>query len=315
MSHPSAKLASVVVSWNVAWTRGQGCQPLAELLADGSANAVRDDLSRACVTERIDLLVARRLTSFDLVPLVVPHSLDLDAVESVTVAVSDGPHSPLAAEVADRIASTLSVDWEIVTAYRDSSEMPEANGRLARLAERHPSAKQEAFETRHATDLTDRLSPKGLLVLGAAGGSWLQRQFFGPGHRLTVAAPGGAVAVRSAPRRCFHALDDRHGAVVGPHMLVVDARRVFDLAAIPVAEAGHLVGVVRASTLAHSPDDATVGDVMEPPVSVAAKEPLAAAVELAEFLDGGPVPVTGSDGDLMGVVELPDEPGADFFEL
>ncbi len=301
--------------WNVAWTRGDGCRPLAQALSEGTAQPIRGDLALTCIELRTDLLVARRLTSFDLVPVVVPHALNLDNVESVTVAVSDGPHSPLAASVADRIASALGVEWEIVTAYRDSSEMPEADGRLARLAERHPSAKQEAFETRHAADLTDRLSPHALLVLGAAGGSWLQRQFFGPGHRLAVAAPGGTVAVRSAPRRCFHALDDRHGAVVGTHMLVSDARRIFDLAAVAVAEEGRLVGVVRAASLSPSQDNATVGDVMDPPVSVGVKEPLSAAIELADFLDGGPVPVTGSRGEILGVIDVTALEAEDLTEL
>ena len=91
--------------WNVGWTRGHGCQPLASVLGDGVATAIRDDLGRACVNERIDLLVARRLTSFDLVPVVVPHSVELDTVEIVTVAVSDGPHSPLAVAAAARLAA------------------------------------------------------------------------------------------------------------------------------------------------------------------------------------------------------------------
>ena len=233
--------------------------------------AIRDDLGKVCVADRVDLLVARRLTSFDLVPVVVPHSVDLDAIESVSVAVSDGPNSPLAVAVADRVAATLGVEWEVVTAYRTDTGLSEALGRLARLAEQHPSAKQEAIETSSASGLTDRLSDNSLLVLGAAGGSWLQRQFFGPGHRLTVNAPGGTVAVRSAPRRCFHALDDRHGAVVGPHMPATEAYRIFQIPAIPVAESGRLIGIVRTAGLNGAAADVTVADVMEPPVSVAAK--------------------------------------------
>ena len=290
--------------WNVAWTRGNGCQPLANVLGEGTATAIRDDLGRACVDERVDLLIARRLSNFSLVPVVVPHSLDLDTVASVTVAIGDGPHSPLAVAVGHRIAAALAVGWEVVTAYRGEAELSEGLGRLARLAGPYPSAQREAIETKEAGGITDRLSPDSLLVLGAAGGSWFQRQLFGPGHRLTVTAPGGTVAVRSAPRRCFHALGDRHGTVVGPQMPVSEARRIFDLAVIPVAEAGRLVGIVRNQSLAEKAEDEVVADVMESPVSVAATEPISVAIELAGFLDGGPVPVTGSGGELLGVVDV-----------
>lgn len=290
--------------WNVGWTRGQGCQPLAEVLGAGTTTAIRDDLGRACMAERIDLLVARRLSSFDLVPVVVPHGVELDGIEAVTVAVSDGPHSPLAVAVAHRIATMLDVAWAAVTAYRTPDGQSDARERLARLAGPYPSAAQEALETADATAITDRLSETNLLVLGAAGGSWLQRLFFGPGHRLSVTAPGGTIAVRTAPRRCFHALDDRHGAVVGPHMPAPEARRIFGLTTIPVAESGELIGVVRASRLESVGRDETVADVMEAPISVAATEPLSAALELAEFLDGGPVPVTGAAGQLVGVIEV-----------
>jgi CBS domain-containing protein len=45
-----------------------------------------------------------------------------------------------------------------------------------------------------------------------------------------------------------------------------------------------------------------VGDLMEPPISIDAAEPEEAAEEIRQFLDGGPVPVVGKGGRLLGVI-------------
>ena len=71
---------------------------------------------------------------------------------------------------------------------------------------------------------------------------------------------------------------------------------------VPVADDGVLVGIVRVADLAEGPGSETVGDVMEPPVSIEAVEAVEAIDELREFLDGGPVPVVDRDGRLLGVV-------------
>ncbi len=86
----------------VAWTRGGGCADAANLLAGGTAMRIEGDLRTTCVRERIDALVSRKLSSFDLVPVIVPQSVDFENVERVTAAVGGGPHSPFAVAVAAR---------------------------------------------------------------------------------------------------------------------------------------------------------------------------------------------------------------------
>ena len=293
--------------WRVAWTRGQACRQVAEALGDGSSRPLQSDRGRSCIADRIDLLVARRLSSFDLVPLVVPHDVDLDRIESVTAAVSDGPHSDLAAAIAARLAHKLGSAGELATLYRTPAERSAAVGRLQRIGRLHPSLARRTVEANTAAALVHDLGPATLLVLGAPGGSWLQRQIFGPGHRLTVAAPGGALVARSAPRRCFHASLDLAGRVVGPHLTVTEGRRLLGDVVIPVAEGGRLVGIVRRDALRTAPDGLQLGDIMEPPVSVSATESLEAARDLHQFLDGGPIPVVDNAGHLIGMI--PPAPG------
>ena len=94
--------------WSVVSASGAGCWELAQVLADGDASVVhRTNLRDACITAGADLLVQRRLTSFDLVSVVVPHGFDQETVGSVVVAVSGGPHSVLAARVARKIAEAV----------------------------------------------------------------------------------------------------------------------------------------------------------------------------------------------------------------
>ena len=98
-----------------AWIQRGGCRSLAEILADETAIPVRGDLAETCVRELIDLLVARRMTRFDLVSTLVAHDVDLDGVGSLTIAVGDGPHSPLAVHVGARIGEAPGVPVEIAT--------------------------------------------------------------------------------------------------------------------------------------------------------------------------------------------------------
>lgn len=295
----------MVDAWRVAWTRGDGCRPLAELLGDSPGRPIESNLRQVCVSDRVDLLVTRRLTSFDLVPLVVPQSVALGDVASVSVAVSGGPHSDLAASVAARIAARLGVPGELATAYRTANEHEDAMQRLERIGGAHPELDRRAIEASSAAALVDPLTADTLLVLGAPGGSWLQRQLFGPGHRLAVAAPGGVVIVRSAPRRCFQDTDPDSRHAVGPQLAVREALRLFADAVIPVAEGGKLVGIVRAATLRSAHKRTAIGDVMEPAVAVSATEPTEAAAELYEFLDGGPVPVVDEQGYFIGTIAAP----------
>lgn len=89
---------------------------------------------------------------------------------------------------------------------------------------------------------------------------------------------------------------------MGPHLSAAAARDVVRYEVVPVADAGQLVGVVRLSALREADGHLSVADVMEPPVAVEATEPLTAADDLKDFLDGGPVPVTDRRGRLIGTI-------------
>lgn len=288
--------------WRVGWTRGGSCRALAEALGGSEAQHIGSNLAESCVDHRIDVLVAPRLSSFDLVPVAVPHDVDLTRVEAVTIAVSDGPHSELAVHLGARLAARLGVPGEIVTAHRTERELGAALSRLEYLALPYPRLDRRDLRVETPAALTEALEPGTLLVLGAPGGSWLHRHILGPGHRLAVAAPGGAVAVRSAPRRCFHGMLDGLGATVEPTMAAGEARRIIHAPSLPVTDAGRLVGIVRRRRLDRAAADALVATLMEPPVALSATEPLEAAGDLRERLDGGPVPVVGPTGRLIGTI-------------
>lgn len=291
------------MSYNVGWSRGHGCLSLASLLTDEPI-AIGKQLVASCVDERLDLLVTRERSSFDLVPTLVPRAFDPDLVTEVVVAVADGPHSPFAVDIAGRLTSALGVDGSIVTVYRSDAERIDAELRLASYAEDRPLFDRRAIESPNVKGLLDSLHPGSLLVIGAPEGSWFQRQLLGPGPSLIGGAPGPAVTVRSAPRRCFHLMVPVAGRAVAPHMRVKDLLLVTQDAAIPIAEQGRLVGIVRTAAVADSPAEASVSDVMEDPVAVGVTEPFTAARDLAGFLDGGPVPVVGDKSELLGIIDL-----------
>jgi len=285
----------------VAWTRGNGCLQLAELLSDGVPLSIGGDLPRACVERRVDLLVTRRLTNFDLVPTLVPHAFDETNVRAVTAAVADGPHTPLAAAVAARLGAALGVPAEVATVYRSADELPAAIQRLDGLGRPHPDIGRRAAHAPSAVHLIDTLSPETLLVVGAPEGSWFQRQLYGTGHRLLVSAPAGSVQVRSAPRRAFQAASDATGVAFGSHLTVADARRLVGHRTVPVADGGLLVGILRAAVLDGVPAHLTVADVMEPPVAAHSHHTLSEVEDLRAALDGGPIPIVDDAGYLLGI--------------
>jgi len=288
------------IGWSVVWTRGEGCAELAALLAAGEPKPADADLRSASIRARADLLVAKRLTSFDLIGTVVPVGFDEDTVSEVVAAVSGGPHSVLAARVAARLSSVLGVDGCLVSASPADGNDDAAERTLSGLALAVPELPGRIVRVDSAKALVGEMSPTALLVVGASGGSWLQRQFMGPGKQLRVGAPGGAVVVRSAPDRCFQRMSDPDG--LAARMLVGVARDVMDTAAFPVVEDGLLVGIVRRSTLADADPSSTVGEHMEEPVFVSEDDPVDVVSEVMEHLDHGPVPVVDSDGRLVGLI-------------
>jgi CBS domain-containing protein len=159
-----------------------------------------------------------------------------------------------------------------------------------------------AAVVRSASHLMDSLEDGTLLVLGAAGGSWLHRQFFGPGARLTRRASGGTVIVRSAPVRAYQCMEDLEG--FGPHLRAADALRLSSVAVVPVVEAGKLIGVVRRSVMLASHDGTEIGTLTEPAPHAAATDAVEELTGLDSFFEGAPVPVVDRAGRLVGGVRF-----------
>jgi hypothetical protein len=285
--------------WNVVWTRGPGCCDLAEIVSGGSAVRADADLKTACITAGANVVVSAKAGGFDLAASIVGYGFDAEhPLPAVVGAIGTGPHSPLVAETTRRLAAGLGGDAVLVTMARDDEEQNEAVALLDRFADLVPGAATKCVTASRASDLVESLPPDALIVLGAPGGSWWQRQFFGPGRRLIHAAPAGAVVVRAAARRCFHDLVPLSG--VGPLMRAADVAAVAEHAVIPVLDEGAVIGLARCSTARNGTPHRQAGDFMEDPVTVGAAERVQAAIEVADHFDGSPVPVVDDDGRLLG---------------
>jgi hypothetical protein len=161
-------------------------------------------------------------------------------------------------------------------------------------------------EAQNASGLIEHLDAGALLVLGAPGGSWLTRQFIGPGARLMSQAPGGTVVVRDAPRRAFQLMTEPEPLSV--HMHAGDAVEILRGRVVPVTNEGTLVGVVRAAALAAAPPETVLGDLMEDPPLIDVYEDVEGLVALAEFFEGDPMPLVDENGTLRGMLDLTSGP-------
>ncbi len=148
-TNPPTEQDPTMVLKTIVWTRGEGCRRLAEAIAEGESLQMRGDPADSCVTHRADAVVSRRLTRFDLVPTIVPVKVDLDSVSSVTVAIGDGPHSPLAAALGARLADALGVPGDIRTAFRNANEASAAAERIDTLGALQPSLDKRLAQVGH----------------------------------------------------------------------------------------------------------------------------------------------------------------------
>ncbi len=283
------------------WTRGEHCRDLANILSP-DARHVEGDLTQACIEARADLLVTARASSFGLVSTAVPLEIEPDRrIPAVVGAVGTGPHSPLVAGLTGLIASGLGADAVLVTVSRSDAEDDRALATLESLDALAPGAATKIVRADTAAGLIDSLPSDALLVLGAPGGSWWQRQFFGPGRRLIHRSQAGSVIAKAAPLKCFQAMTDI--VPLGRHMRARDALAVMAHPVAVVASDGLLVGVVRRAALEGAPAD-TVGTLMEPATGISADDSIDAAADLAEFMDGSPAPVVDVEGRLLGGISI-----------
>lgn len=287
----------------VVWTRGKGCSELAGLLADGEPPRITGDLAEECIQHRADLLVSRKIPgNFDLVNVAIPVDFDPETVTRVVATVGGGPHSQLVATTAYRLGQALGVDAEMVSASRRDDEDLDPTVLLDQIAAEVPDLKRRIVEVDGVGEIVDELEEGALLVLGAPGGSWLQRSMFGPGARLRRTAQGGAVIVRSAPDRVFRFMGEP--VYVAPLRHADDTLRMHSEGTLAVADEGRLVGLVRRSRLVEA-GAAPVGSLMDEAQSVRVDETLESASELQPTFGADPIPVTDSEEHLVGGLLLP----------
>lgn len=290
-------------SVRVMWTRGKGCHELAEALGGSASDRISGDISTGCISQRADLLVSRKLPSgFDLVNIAVPIGYEPDRVTKVVAAVAGGPHSELSVETARRLATSLGVEAEMVSAARSDDEIPSAAEILDQIASRHPQMAKRVVVVDGVGELVEDLDEGTLLVLGAAGGSWLSRSRTGPGAKLRRTAQAGAIVVRSAPDRVFRFMDEP--IYVAPLRQADDTLRLHPETTLAVADEGRLVGLVRRDGLIQAGTD-PVATVMEEALSAKVDETLVEAAVLEPEFGGDPIPVTDHDEHLVGALSLP----------
>lgn len=287
----------------ILWTRGEGCAELADLLSPIEAVRADGDLVTSCLRARADAVVSRRFSSsFDLVPQIVPEGIDLASSGSITAAVSGGPHSPLAAAVAARLGRATGLATSMVCAYRDEEGQAGALQLIQDLYVQVPDIEYRLLEAADAADLTSQLSEDTALVLGAPGGGWLQRTFFGQGPKLIQTAPAGAIVVRSAPRRVFQEMGEP--VYTSPLHYATDLLRIYPQSRLAVTDAGKLVGVVRREALEQAGPGVSVSDLMDEPVSVSVSAALDDVRDVWKDFDPDPVPVVDDVNSLVGGIVL-----------
>ncbi len=287
----------------VVWTRGKGCSELAGLLADQDPSRIKGDLTQECIDHRADLLVTRKVPgNFDLVNVVVPVDFEPGKVRQVVATVAGGPNSLLAAQTADRLSSALGVPAEMISAKRVDQDDADTNMILGQIGSDLPGLGRRVVEVDEIGDLVEDLGEGTLLVLGAPGGSWLQRSMLGAGARLRRTAQAGVVIVRSAPDRVFRFMGDP--VFVAPLRHADDTLRFHVENTLAVADQGRLIGLVRRSRLVEA-GEAPVGTLMEEAQSVRVDKTLAEASELQSTFGADPIPVTDHEEHLVGGLLLP----------
>ena len=261
------------------------------------------DLAEQCIKRRADLLVAKKLPGgFDLLNVAVPIDFDPEGTKSIVATVSGGPHSGLAAGVAARLGIALAVPTRMISAYRDEEDRADATALMERLTGVVPAIGADLVRADDLRSLVAELDEGTLLVLGAPGGSWLQRVLLGPGARLRSKAPAGAVVVRHAPDRVYQWMGEP--VFVAPLRQADDTLRIHPQSTLAVADQGVLVGLVRRAALERA-GAAVVGTIMEEAKSTKVDHTLDAARPLVEVFGEDPIAVTDAQDNLVGGLSLP----------
>ena len=288
-------------SGRVAWTKGESHQEIANLLCDVPVR-LNGDIDTACIDMNVDIVVSKRFPRSDIVSAIVPIAFDADAITAVAVAVGEGPHSPLAVSIAEKVAESLGVPGTAIAAYRTSPQEREARQRLGRLV-----AAGSALDTLslHAPDprsIAAHISRETLLVHGAGGGSFIERHLTGTGNRLTSRARGCVLVVRSSAPKYFQSAVSPTPYAVAPELLVADALQLMTYPFAPVVAARKLIGIIRVESLVTADPAASIEASIEPVAGLNQRDPVRLAAFEREHLGPGPLPVVDDDGNLVGVV-------------
>ena len=295
---------SLGLNTRVVWTRGAQCMVLAEALSGSSAVRAGADVAASCIQAGAGLLVTRHLNSLDLCNVAVPHGFSPAATSSIVAAVGSGPHSRLAATLAHALGRHLEVPVRAVYGHHDDSERGQALEILDSVAEHLPGIDVEAVQAPTPAAMVAALPTGTLLVVGAPGGSWFQRQFFGPGARIRAKAPSGTIVVKYTAPRVYQVMQP--ATAFGPHMRVADAQQLADTQHLIVAQEGRLLGLVPDRALAHARSDLELQDIMESPVFLSPEEDLEHAAELIAHHPGSAIPIVDSRHRIIGTVTAAD---------
>jgi len=287
----------------VVWTRSAQCRALAEIIGGGAAHKAGANVAASCIEARAALLVARHLNSFDLCSVAVPHGFTPDGTSSVVAAVGSGPHSHLAAAIAHRLAQQLGISARAVYGRRHGEDRTQAETVLATISADLPELPVETIEAVNPAAMVGSLPTGALMIVGAPGGSWFQRQFFGPGARIQAKAPNGTIVVKHVPTRIYQVMQPP--VAFGPHMRVADATQLASDQHIIVALEGQLLGIVYAHVLQGARADHELREVMDDPVFLNADEDLSHAAELIAHHES-PIPVVDARTRLIGTVDATD---------
>lgn len=282
----------------VVWSRGSGCRELAEVISGDSAIRVDSDPVATCILTGATLMVSRRLSSFDLCSVAVPSGFSAGETTGVVAAVGSGPHSSLAAAVAERIGQSLAIPARAVYAHGGSEPTAVAARIVQNLDDRFPDLSIETIGAASPEAMVQELPTGTLLVVGAPGGSWFQRQFFGPGARIKHRASGGTIVVKAAPHRVYQAME--RPTAFGPHMRVADALAV-GAGDVVVASENTLLGVVSEAALDAADPDGDLGGLAQEAAFLAPEETIEHALDLANDTESTTIPVVDGSGTLVGV--------------
>ncbi len=288
----------------VLWTRGEGCGELAEILSEIEPVRVTGDVTESVIRHRAELLVSRRIAAgFDLVNNASPIGLEVDQAAAVVAAAAGGPHSLLAVRLARRLAERLGLDGLVTSAYQEDDDRGRAVAAVERLYEDEPRIEYRITQATDAADLVRQLPERSILVIGAPGGGWLQRNFLGAGAKLRSEAAAGAVVVRRQPDKVFQVMEDP--VFVGPYREAIDVLRLHSEEVLAVVDRAELIGIVRRGALEVADPGVPVQSVMEAPVSVEMQAAVEEAMVLAPRFSGAAIPVVDDDGLLVGALPVP----------